>query len=38
MEGDGKCKCGSSSHKRTTHKDCPMNKKREKSNNDASQS
>jgi hypothetical protein len=36
MEGDGKCKCGSSSHKRTTHKDCPMNKKREKSNNDAS--
>ena len=23
---DKKCKCGSSQHKRTSHKDCPMNK------------
>lgn len=28
MESDGKCECGSSSHERTMHKDCPMNKKR----------
>jgi len=32
MEIDGKCKCGNSSHKRTIHKDCPMNKKRKKHN------
>jgi hypothetical protein len=25
---DGSCKCGSILHKRTTHKDCPLNKKR----------
>jgi len=25
---DGSCKCGSILHKRTTHKDCPLNKKK----------
>jgi hypothetical protein len=32
----GECKCGSTSHSRTTHTDCPLNKKRKLNKTDNS--